>query len=228
MKKEEKKILAILKLIGLFLLFFTISIIPAAIFNIDITSLTDYQSIIYLFYCNILFLFIIIFNNLKILTKDFKPFFKDFGKNFETSFKYYIVGLGIMIISNLIISFILGGNIANNEEQVRNSINLAPILMIIEVGFYAPIAEELLFRRSFREVINNKWTYIIISGFIFGALHVIGCENPLEYLYLIPYCSLGIALSYIYAKTDNIYSTITIHAAHNLTTVILFLIGAAL
>lgn len=222
----KDRLIKIFKTIGLFLLFFEIAYIPLKLFNIKLE--TDLQLIIYSFCCNIAFLIIIIACYLKTLKKDFKPFFKSFWKNFEESFKYYIIGLGIMIASNLIISFIVGGSTADNEELVRSSIDLAPLLMFIEVSIYAPLAEELLFRKSIREVVNNKWLYIFISGFIFGALHVVGTENPLEYLYLIPYCSLGFTFAYIYSKTNNIYSTISIHAAHNTITMLLYLIGASL
>jgi len=221
-------LIKIIKTISLFILFFTISSIPIAIFNINIESFNQLQFIIYSFICNILFLMIIMLCYYKTLKKDFKSYFKDFWKNLEESFKYYILGLGIMIVSNLILTFVLGGNVAANEETVRNSIDLAPFLMFLEVAIYAPLAEELLFRKSIRDVIKNKWLYIFISGFIFGALHVIGCETLFEYLYLIPYCSLGFAFAYIYAKTDNIYSTITIHAIHNTITILLYFIGANL
>lgn len=223
----KKKLFNIFKVLGLFLLFFSITAIPAAIFNIDLEKLSDLNLIIYSFSCNILFLIIIIACYFKTLKKDFKPFFKNFLKNFEESFKYYIIGLLIMIVSNLIITATIGG-LAENEEIVRKSIDLAPILMLIEVSIYAPIAEELLFRKSIRDLFKNKWLYILVSGFIFGGLHVIGCKNLIEYLYLIPYCSLGFAFSYIYAKTDNIYSTITLHAMHNTVTIILYFIGASL
>lgn len=222
----KKKLVSILKLVGLFLLFFSITSIPILIFNIDITKLSDLELIVYSFCCNILFLVVIISCYIKTIKKDFKPFFKNFWKIFEESFKYYIIGLGIMILSNLIIGYILKGGVAANEEIVRNQIELAPFLMFLEVAIYAPIAEELLFRKSFREVINNKWLYILISGFIFGGLHVIGNNKLIELLYLIPYCSLGFTFSYIYAKTDNIYSTITVHSLHNTITILLFLIGA--
>lgn len=223
----KKKLFDIFKVIGLFLLFFSISAIPAAIFNIDLTKLNDLNLIIYSFSCNIIFLITIIACYFKTLKKDFKPFFKNFLKNFEESFKYYIISLLIMIASNLIITTTVGG-LAENEEIVRKSIELAPIIMLIEVSIYAPIAEELLFRKSIRDLIKNKWIYILVSGFIFGGLHVIGCETIVEYLYLIPYCSLGFTFSYIYAKTNNIYSTITLHAMHNTVTILLYFIGASL
>jgi len=224
----KDKLIKIFKTVGLFLLYFSISSIPILIFNINVENFSDLDLILYSFGCNIIFLIVIVACYFKTLKKDFKPYFKNFINNLEESFKYYIIGLGIMIVSNLLITYILGGGIAENEQQVRSFIDIAPIIMLIEVSIYAPLAEELLFRKSIREVIKSKWIYVLVSGFIFGGLHVLGCENPLEYLYLIPYCSLGFAFSYIYAKTDNIYSTIMIHTIHNTVTIILYFIGASL
>lgn len=223
----NKRIVDTFKIIGLFLLYFSITEIPAAIFNIDLKKISALNYILYSISCDIVFLIIIIGCYLKTLKKDFKPFFKKFLNNFEDSFKYYIIGLSIMIISNLVLTYTIGG-IAENEELVRKSIDIAPIIMFIEVSICAPIIEELLFRKSLRNVIKNKWIYIIVSGFIFGALHVIVDENPIEYLYIIPYCSLGFTFSYIYAKTNNIYSTITLHSVHNTVTILLYFIGASI
>lgn len=224
----KDRLISIFKTLGLFILFFTISTIPILVFNINIEYFSDFDTILYSFGCNIAFLIVIITCYFKTLKKDFKPFFKDFLNNFEEAFKYYIVGLGIMIVSNLIITLVLGGGVGNNEETVRSYIDIAPLLMFLEVAIYAPLAEELLFRKSIREVIKNKWLYVFISGFIFGSLHVVGIESMFDLLYLIPYCSLGFAFAYIYAKTDNIYSTISIHAVHNAVTMILYIIGASL
>ena len=210
------------------MLFFTISVIPIAVFNIDINAFSDYQVVLYSFFCNIIYLIIIVFCYFKTLKKDFKPFFKNFANNFEEAFKYYFIGLGIMIFSNLIITFVLNGGVGENEETVRSYIDIAPFLMLLEVSIYAPLAEELLFRKSIRDVVSNKWLYVLLSGFIFGALHVTSLNSLIDLVYLIPYCSLGFAFSYIYAKSDNIYSTICINAMHNTITIVLYLLGASI
>lgn len=224
----KHKIRSITKCIGLFILFFTISSIPIIVFNININKFSDFEILLYSFGCNIAYLTIIIACYYKTLKKDFTPFFKNFWTNFEESFKYYLIGLGIMVGSNLLITQVLGGGLGNNEETIRSYIDIAPLLMLFEVSIYAPITEELLFRKSIRELINNKWLYILVSGFIFGALHVTGITSAFDLLYLIPYCSLGFTFAYTYAKTDNIYSTISVHAIHNTITIILYLIGASL
>lgn len=224
----KEKTINVVKCIFLFILFFTISAIPMLIFRIDINKFNDLDKVIYSLACSLLFLVIIMLCYRKTLVKDFKPYFKNFGKNFENSFKYYLVGVGVMIFSNLIITLLFQGDLSTNETTVRSYINASPLLMAIDISFYAPLAEELLFRKSVRDVVKNKWLYIFISGFIFGGMHVIGTEGLIGLLYLIPYCSLGFTFAYIYAKTDNIYSSIMLHFMHNTLTLILLLVGANL
>lgn len=223
----KEKIISVVKAIGLFCLFFTLSTILVMVFNIDISKFSDLDYVVYSLVCDIIFLIVIVLCYNKTLRKDFKPFFKNFGKNFEEAFKYYLVGVGVMIFSNLIITLIFNGGLSDNENTVRSYIETSPLLMFIQISLYAPLAEELLFRKSIRECISNKWLYVFVSGFIFGALHVIGTEGLIGLLYLIPYCSLGFAFAYTYTKTDNIYSSISMHFMHNTLTLILLLIGAS-
>ena len=62
----------------------------------------------------------------------------------------------------------------------------------------------------------NKILFIIISGIIFGGLHVItGFSSPIDLLYLIPYCAPGFAFAYILADSDNIFIPISLHFMHN-------------
>ena len=181
----KEKTINVVKCIFLFLLFFTISAIPVLIFRIDINKFNDLDKVIYSLSCSLLFLSIIMLCYRKTLIKDFKPYFKNFGRNFENSFKYYLVGVGVMIFGNLIITLLFQGDLSTNETTVRSYINASPLLMAIDISFYAPLAEELLFRKSVRDVVKNKWLYIFISGFIFGGMHVIGTEGLIGLLYLI-------------------------------------------
>ena len=97
--------------------------------------------------------------------------------------------------------------------------------MIFCTCIYAPVCEELAFRKSIRDVINNKYLYVLASGLIFGLLHVIGfISTPLDLLYLIPYSSLGIVFALLYYRTNNIFSSITIHAMHNALSVLVYLL----
>ena len=139
----------------------------------------------------------------------------------------------IDIASYLSITLFFSGAQANNEDAVRNMIDLAPLYMLFSVSIYAPFVEELIFRKSIKDSVlgfgNNKilkYLYILISGLIFSSLHVIGMTNSyLDYLYIIPYFGLGAAFATLYYKTDNIFSSISMHSLHNTVAIILYLVA---
>ena len=160
------------------------------------------------------------------LINDFKNFKNNPLSFVEIGIKYWFIGLSIMVFSNAIISMILGGAIATNEENVRGLLRNSPIITLLITSITAPIIEELVFRKTFRDAFSNKWVFVLSSGIIFGSLHVLLVLHSLgELLYLIPYCSLGIAFSYMYYKSDNIYTSIFVHMLHNSILSILSLIS---
>ena len=125
--------------------------------------------------------------------------------------------------------FVLNKELAGNEQEVRNYIDNFPLYMLFSTVIFAPITDELTFRKSIREATSNKWIYAITSGLIFGLLHVITyISNWTDLVYLIPYSSLGVAFALLYHKIDNIYCPMVVHAMHNLLAVILYLMGASL
>lgn len=230
MKKNSK----IVPLLIFILLLFGMAIfpyIPLAILRININDLSQTTKVIYNFFCDIIFMIIVFFVFKDDMIRDFKSYLKGFIKNFEVSFKYYFVGLIIMIASNLMIALCFKGASANNEEAVRNLINLYPLYMIFSVAIYAPFIEETIFRKCIKNFIlsfgNNKITkniYISLSGLIFALMHIVGMANSvLDYLYVIPYLSLGASFAALYYKTDNIFSSIVMHSMHNTAAVLLYL-----
>ena len=126
-----------------------------------------------------------------------------------------MIGLVGMMISNILIMTIFKSGGANNEQAVQNMINIAPLLMIIDAGIIAPIIEEILFRKTFKNVIKSKLTFILIAGIFFGYLHVASATTLSQFIYIIPYSSLGISLAMMYAKTDTVFTSICMHALHN-------------
>lgn len=227
--KTINNILKFIALLLLYILFANIPIIFLSMMGIDYTNWPPLIKYSYMFICNIVTMIIIMGIYYKTLKNDFKKFFnKNFLNNLETPFKYWLIGFIVMIISNLILGIVTKG-IAGNEEAVRDLMKQAPIYMAFDICIYAPILEELIFRKSIRDITNKKWLYVLLSGLIFGFLHVIGTlSNPIDLLYLIPYSSVGLAFAYTYYKTNNIYSTITMHFLHNtMSFILLILAGTA-
>ena len=132
-----------------------------------------------------------------------------------------------MYVSNFFITFILHKQIAGNEETVRNYLAALPLLMTFNAVICAPINEELVFRKSFKDIFPNNWIFTTMSGLIFGSLHVTSyITTASDIIYIIPYASLGFAFGLLYYKTDNIFSTITMHAMHNFMAIVIYLMGA--
>ena len=83
--------------------------------------------------------------------------------------------------------------------------------------------EEIIFRLSPSKMFNNKYVYIIFSGLMFGFAHVF-LSSGIQMLYILPYTSLGIAFSSIYAKEQNILCSILMHSLHNLICILIIVL----
>ena len=156
----------------------------------------------------------------KVLINDFKKLGNDKVNNMKVMFKWWGIGLLIMMISNLIINeIVFNGSIAANEETNRELILASPFLSVFLAVFIAPFVEEITFRYGLRKIFKNVWFYAIVSGFIFGLLHAISgiesVKDMLNLLYIIPYGALGFTFSVMYYKTNNIWVNIFVHMLHN-------------
>ena len=120
-----------------------------------------------------------------------------------------------MIITNLIIINITGMDSAENEASVQALIQSNKLFAILLTSLFAPIVEEIIYRKGVFDMVKNKKYYALISGIIFGLIHVIGSETLSGYLYIVPYGALGYFFAKSYEETDNIYTSILSHFIHN-------------
>lgn len=186
------------------------------ILNINTDALSINIKIIYSTIFDILTMSLIILLFYKTLKKDIQDIKINHKKYFSKCLRYWIIGLFIMMISNLIISIISGGKIAGNQEAINNLFDISPLYIYFASVIYAPIVEELIFRKAIRNIIPNKYLFIAISGLLFGSLHVIGNINAwYDILYIIPYSAPGIIFAYMLYKTDNILVSMGFHFMHN-------------
>ncbi|MCI9177935.1 MAG: CPBP family intramembrane metalloprotease [Clostridia bacterium] len=157
-----------------------------------------------------------------LMGKNIKRDFKAFIKNFKTYFSYMLPKFGIFLVVYFIVAIALlfvVGEISTNQ-QTLNEMPLW-ITAILAIGI-APFIEELMFRGLLKQILGNNKLYLFTSSLVFGALHVMYVEqNILNYLYIIPYAMLGYLLAKVYAKTDNIFTNIFLHAMWNTLAVVL-------
>lgn len=190
--------------------------VPLLLAGVDVANTPIVLKSIYLISYEIVMIAIIYF----ILKDKIDAAIIDIKKNhknyFSKYFKYWLLALAIMSFSNIIISLINGGQIAGNEEAVRNVFSKTPIYMFISAVIIAPLTEEFIFRQGIRNIFSNDKVFIIISGLFFGGLHVFGSVNSwMDLLYLIPYCTPGFIFAYILSKTDNVFVSAGLHFLHN-------------
>ena len=172
---------------------------PFIILHINYSELPSYIKIIYSLAVELLMISLIF----AIFDKEIKAAWQGLKKNhleyFNKYLKVYIISVIVMVTANML-----------------NEFNFYPIYTFISAVILAPLLEETVFRLGFRSLIQNDFLFITISSLVFGGLHLIGTPiNELFPLYLLSYCSCGIAFAYMLKKTNNIFVSIGFHFMHN-------------
>lgn len=202
-------------------------IIPIKLFNIDINNITTTQNVLLAIFSDSILVIVLAIIYRKTLKEDFRKLKDNFYSTIDCGIKYWLVGLIVMMASNIIIMLCFTQAKAGNEEGVQNLISGSGFISLIAVGFLAPIIEELTFRKAFHDVFKNKWIFVLMSSLIFGGLHVVLSLNSLwDLVYIIPYCSLGVSFALMYDKTNNIYTSMMMHIFHNTVITTMSILGA--
>lgn len=215
--KDLKNALTGTFVIILYSIFTDLLISLLKVFNINYNNFNTISKCVFVALSEIILTLIIIL----IYKNDFIPNFKDFIKNIKSYFdkyiKYWFLTLGLMIMSNLIITLFTTSEISNNQEMIVETFKRLPIYTIIVTIVVAPFLEELVFRMSFRKIFaHSNILFIFFSGFIFGGLHVITSLTSLNnLLFIIPYSIPGFMFAYLYTKSNNIMVPIMLHFVHN-------------
>ena len=133
----------------------------------------------------------------------------------------YIVIYGIILylLNELATGLFLKLNVSMyNQDTLISLLNDYKLLTIIYIVLIGPIVEELVFRYSFSTFIKNDHLFLLISSLTFAIIHGVGIITILYFL-------MGVALGYIYLKTNkNIVASTIVHIINNLISVILMLI----
>lgn len=217
--KDKKKIFKyLLKGVLIFLLFYYsayLQLIPIYLFKFDPHNISSSLNVLLSCFSNIILVMILWFIYRKELKAEWKIFKDKAAWNIDIMVKYWMTGLAIMMISNIIISSFLNAGQAENEQAVQSMINALPWAMLIDAGILAPFIEEIVFRKCFRDVFQNKWVFAIASALVFGGMHVVNASSAVGYLFIIPYGCLGFVFALMYNKTNTVFTSVFAHMLHN-------------
>ena len=227
----KERLINILKLLFSILLFFIVGTITKNLLDIFNLNLDDEMKLILLQFVSSIIIFILLFLIYKKdIIKDSKFLKKDKNK-IILIIKLFLIFMVVKYIVSFLTAIIMvllkldmNSITSVNQELIETYIKRAPILMAVSTSILAPIYEELLFRLGFKKVFGNNMLFVIISGTLFGLLHVFPLDNgvslTLGVVQSISYISMGIFLSYIYKKYNNIYYSIGVHFLNNFISIL--------
>ena len=145
----------------------------------------------------------------------------------------YMILIELSCISCLLIQFVISAisrlfvsGVSVNQAAITRMPLMSQLVLAI---IYAPVVEEVLFRYVIRRVIRKERLYILVSGLVFGMVHIlssIGSRSNLEIIvYALPHIGVGLHQGYIYASTNSIETCIITHRMINLFAAIPYIIA---
>lgn len=168
----------------------------------------------------------LIINDFKYLKSDLLNFKNKLAKNII----YLVFGGAILYLASYLINLglsKLGVSMSNNQISIENMLILgSKVITFFSVIIFAPLVEELIYRKSIYSLSNNKVVYYIVSILAFSLPHMLSTTYDLKtfILGLIPYLFSGFILSLIYDHTKNIYVSTLAHIINNLIAFIIIII----
>lgn len=182
---------------------------------------------------NLLPVLICAFAFLMIDKESFKADKKDFKKNKKQYIGQIFTGFFMLyaslLVANLILELLGVLGTSENEMAVQSLFSNDPLqlfLLFLLLCVFTPIVEEVVFRKiiyNFIEPRSNHIIAIIVTGVIFGLMHVLAFG---DFIQSIPYIFMGLTFGYIYYRANkNIYVTIGVHFLNNLFSYVIYTIA---
>jgi membrane protease YdiL (CAAX protease family) len=123
----------------------------------------------------------------------------------------FFLALGGQMLAASIEIYILGIEAGSDNTAQLGEIAKASPIIILSIVLFAPLFEELIFRRIIFGGIYQKSNFIIaalVSGIIFAAVH-----NEFEHILM--YMAPGFVFAYLYYRTKRLLTPIIAHLLMN-------------
>ncbi len=172
------------------------------------------------FYGMLFLAVIIIFR--KAFIASVKDFVDNFKKYIGLSVIFFFVTILLMVASAVVIdSFGIGDS--SNQQFIDEAIVQYGFLQIITVCLLGPVVEEVFYRGILFEMLKGKENSIIrniiaviLTSSIFAFMHVSLADfSVTDMIANIPILMLGLTLTTLRCKTDNILCSVIVHISIN-------------
>ena len=149
-------------------------------------------------------------------TFELKKYFK--GISYKTMNYSIVLGITASLgIGRFMALLPIDGILGSYKEVLKNTLNNSIILQLLVIGLLTPVLEEMLFRGIVYKRLKTYYDVTIaayIAAIIFGIAHF----NLVQGLYAF---IMGIVLTYLYEKSGNLVTAISMHCAANIATVLM-------
>lgn len=145
--------------------------------------------------------------------------YKDILDSFKKFNRYTILKIIIGVMFIYSVSFIISllfNDVSNNQENI-NKMYEKKSLLVIHACLLAPLTEEIVFRKSFKDLIKNPYIFLLVSSLTFGLFHCLSGDFENIIRYAIP----GLVFSLIYLREENIGLNYIIHFLYNFIVILL-------
>lgn len=165
---------------------------------------------------------ILIVGLIYIYRNDLKNYLKDFKKNAKRNILMILIFSILIVvlvpIINLLINSIFkidGGT--SNDNSLLESFKNNPFRIGLMTIIYYPIVEEIVFEKTLKDVISNKWLFMVLSSLFFWYYNIAYSANftLVAIAGSFSYFAVGLVKAYTFSKTDNLFVPIFIKAIYN-------------
>lgn len=169
------------------------------------------------FVMHILFLGVIIYFNKDYLIDKYKEINK---KNIKTFILYFGLLTVVYLASNVIVNVlreVITFNSSNSTiYDLFSKVPFGTMFAMFLTIFFYPIVEEIMFRKSLRDVIKSPVLFVIISSLLAWYFQVT-LINPQvsEFVMAVPSLIGSVFCGFVFVKKDNIYYSIIPRMLYN-------------
>ncbi len=158
-----------------------------------------------------------------IYRKDLIEYWKDLKKNKKKIFKTIIIYtlitiVGVAIVNGLVINVLNINHITENDNSLLEVFKTYPFLIGFLTIIYYPIVEEIVFEKTIKDVVSNKWLFIALSALFFWYYNIayVGGITYVTVISSLYYFVAGFIRALAFYKTDNLYVPMCIKSLCNL------------
>lgn len=152
----------------------------------------------------------------------FKRDFKDIKENKKKYLSSILINVVLIFVIMLVTNALIGilfdiKQTSENDYSLLSMFKKSPIVLMLLTSLYYPVIEGVIFRKSVRDIIDNKWMFIMFSSVFYFFFNV--AYTSLSFTSIITslcYLFSMMLLSSYYYKSNNFTASVIVMMIYNL------------